>query len=90
MIPKGSSLITFTVDGVEYQAEEGMTWWQFINSTYNDGRFSALDNASIVKITDNGVTKVVGYDNITAVSVNNAIKDNHIYTIYGMGGGGVE
>jgi hypothetical protein len=29
------SLITFTFDGTEYQAEEGMTWEQWVNSDYN-------------------------------------------------------
>lgn len=31
----GAKLITFTVDGVEYHTEEGMTWEQFIKSSYN-------------------------------------------------------
>ena len=31
----GSNLITFTVDGTEYQAEEGMTWEDWVNSEYN-------------------------------------------------------
>ena len=35
----GASLITFTIGGVQYQAEEGMTWDDFINSKYNDGSF---------------------------------------------------
>ena len=30
-----TNLITFTIDGVEYQAEEGMTWEEYINSEYN-------------------------------------------------------
>lgn len=30
-----AALINFTVDGTSYQAEEGMTWAQFINSKYN-------------------------------------------------------
>lgn len=29
------NLITFTIDGTEYQAEEGMTWEEWINSEYN-------------------------------------------------------
>ena len=33
------NLISFTVDGIEYQAEEGMTWEEFINSEYNTGNF---------------------------------------------------
>jgi hypothetical protein len=28
-------LITFTVSGNEFQAEQGMTWGEFINSSYN-------------------------------------------------------
>ena len=31
----GGNLITFTVDGTEYQAEEGMTWGVWCNSSYN-------------------------------------------------------
>jgi hypothetical protein len=30
-----SNLITFTIDGTEYQAEEGMTWEDWCNSEYN-------------------------------------------------------
>jgi hypothetical protein len=29
-------LITFTIDGTEYQAEEGMTWYEWVNSKYNN------------------------------------------------------
>ena len=29
------NLITFTIDGTEYQAEEGMTWGEWVNSEYN-------------------------------------------------------
>lgn len=31
------NLISFTVSGTPYQAEEGMTWEQWVNSTYNTG-----------------------------------------------------
>lgn len=37
--PNGPNLITFTVDGKEYQAEEGMTWLAFVYSTYNVDSF---------------------------------------------------
>ena len=33
-----TELMTFTIDGVEYTCEEGMTWQQFIDSSYNDGK----------------------------------------------------
>ena len=29
------SLISFTIDGTQYQAEEGMTWEDWVNSEYN-------------------------------------------------------
>ena len=29
------NLITFTIDDIEYQAEEGMTWGEWVNSKYN-------------------------------------------------------
>jgi hypothetical protein len=34
-IVESGGLITFTIDGVEYQAEEGMTWGEWFNSEYN-------------------------------------------------------
>ena len=33
------SIITFTIDSIEYQAEEGMTWEEWISSTYNVDSF---------------------------------------------------
>lgn len=33
-------LITFTINGTSYQAEEGMTWEQWVDSSYNDGTVS--------------------------------------------------
>jgi hypothetical protein len=32
-------LITFTVNGIEYQSEEGMTWKEWCNSEYNTAGF---------------------------------------------------
>ena len=31
----GNKLITFTIDGTTYQAIDGMTWGEWINSKYN-------------------------------------------------------
>lgn len=35
----GGGLITFFVNDVEYQAENGMTWEDWVNSEYNSGEF---------------------------------------------------
>ena len=37
-------LITFTVDEVQYQAEEGMTWEEFVNSEYNTDNLIHINN----------------------------------------------
>ena len=34
-------LITFTIENVQYQAEEGMAWSDWINSKYNTGNWQA-------------------------------------------------
>lgn len=36
----GKSMIEFEFEGETYQAEEGMTWGEFIASSYNDGMFT--------------------------------------------------
>lgn len=54
----GGEVITFKVTHLmnlfEYQAEEGMTWAEFIASDYNDGSFTA--NGNYVKWTYSGST----------------------------------
>ena len=32
----GNIIITFTIEGTKYQAEEGMTWSEWVNSEYNN------------------------------------------------------
>lgn len=43
----GNKLITFTIDGTTYQAIDGMTWGEWVNSEYNTGGFSISNNAVI-------------------------------------------
>ena len=40
---KVKNLINFIIDGVSYQAEEGMTWEDWVNSSYNTNGFYILD-----------------------------------------------
>lgn len=39
----GNSLIEFTINGTPYQAEEGMTWGEFVESEYNNGDFETVE-----------------------------------------------
>lgn len=40
LIWSSSNEITFNIGSITYTAEEGMTWREFINSSYNDGTIS--------------------------------------------------
>ena len=42
-----SNLITFTISGTEYQAEEGMTWNEWLESSFNTGEWYAYSNMVI-------------------------------------------
>lgn len=52
VLPEGvatpvAKLIEFYCEGGTYQAEEGMTWQQFIESEYNNGDFSIAGNNTV-------------------------------------------
>ena len=76
-----SNLITFTIAGTEYQAEEGMTWAEWINSVYNKNYF-IIGSDGIM--TDAG--GIIQYNNINVKSTD-LIVSNYIYSIFIFGGG---
>lgn len=81
-----SNLITFTIDGTTYQAEEGMTWAEWINSQYNVDKYILTAEQGVIKksqgieiLTLNSIvvysdSKIIGSENyiITAVGVERA------------------
>jgi hypothetical protein len=58
------TLISFTIDGVSYQAEDGMTWGEWVNSDYNTGGWA---------IQSTYLGNVIGRNSTEAVSLNNAV-----------------
>jgi hypothetical protein len=42
------NLISFTIDGTSYQAEKGMTWAEWCDSSYNTGGFSYLGDRRVL------------------------------------------
>ena len=40
-----AALISFTIDDVPYQAEEGMTWEEWVESAYNNGYFYSVNES---------------------------------------------
>ena len=66
-VPK--PLISFTIDGTSYQAEEGMTWGDWVNSEYDNDEFRVDINAikKGFSFVSNGGSNIVYTDNqITA------------------------
>ena len=76
------TLISFTIAGTTYQAEEGMTWGEWVNSSYNtSGYYVRQDGA----ITNNiyFVSTPAGH-----VSSTDTIVSDYSYEGSGAGGGG--
>ena len=63
-------IITFTINEISYQAEEGMTWNQWVNSKYKTDYWEN-DGSAII---DNNNMMV-----ITGISVNDTIIANYTY-----------
>lgn len=78
----GPPMISFTIDGTSYQAEEGMTWSAWISSSYNTDSF--VETATAIK-TQSLTYFVKTYDSETGLSetVNpySNIEDNTAYVL---------
>lgn len=81
-----ATMISFTIDGTSYNAEEGMTWYEWVNSSYNTSGFTCATSTSSVLLPEQNV--VVVY-NTKPVFGNNLIYSNRVYTfkVDGSGGG---
>lgn len=93
----GIKLISFTIDGTEYKAVEGMSWYDWVNdANYNTGgfNFNGSYNTQVHKssgyyvynITTNKWVGTSGTDNEET-----AIVPNQVYSLeyrkYNLGGG---
>lgn len=75
LIESAISLISFTINNTTYQAEEGMTWEEWVNSGYNTGGYFIVFDVN-VGIANN----YVGL-NGTRVETTETIESNWQYTI---------
>ena len=67
------TLISFTISGTSYQAESGMTWAQWVASSYNTGGFTVSGNMVAFTSGDH-----VSYE-LTPVSTTDTIISNRAY-----------
>ena len=80
-----TNLITFTVDGTSFQAEEGMTWEQWLNSEYNTNNY--FTSGGWVRKNNRNV---VGLSVGNPVYIWNNISANTAYAIITTSGLGPE
>lgn len=72
------TLISFTIAGTSYQAEDGMTWAQWVDSDYNTAPICYLSGTSVMYSTDASGTTV---GSIVGVLSTSQIAAGAIYSI---------
>ena len=77
------TLINFTIGGTSYQAEEGMTWAQWVASSYNTGNRFEIQNSSI--IVDSNTGYVVAYNGVNESAIATIIEGRAYATRGGAG-----
>lgn len=81
------SLISFSINNATYQAEDGMTWSEWVASEYNTGGYVVRANAITsggMSIVDHNYTAVPPIS--TIVSPTDTIKNGYIYQLSGGAG----
>ena len=81
----GVTLITFTIDGTSYQAEEGMTWGEWVDSSYNTDGFAVFTNMYIALNASKLVS--ANSDSSGSVLTSDVIESNYSYQLAGSGSG---
>ena len=74
----GNKLITFTIGSTTYQAMNGMTWGEWVDSEYNVNEYYLYSNTIYSNSGNHYVAEVTGTD---------TIKDNFAYTLTYRGSG---
>ena len=83
-----SNLISFTIDGTTYYAEEGMTWADWCeNTTYNTGGFYTGISTGFICKTFGSIVGFVATSSYGDVTMDIEITSGHPYIITYTGGG---
>ena len=82
VLEESASLISFTIDGTTYQAEEGMTWGEWMESDYNTDDYQ--DNGYAVNKGGNGSAYVANSSG-TFVIPSDTIISGHSYSMKSSG-----
>ena len=87
-VQASTTTIAFTISGISYQAEEGMTWEQWVNSSYNANRYYDYYyygvNLAFIFCREEGQQKTVAKSNNELVDGVLTIEPNtdYIHMVY--------
>ena len=70
------ALILFTINGVSYQAEDGMTWLEWVSSEYNTDGYKCRSEGSAVETQLGGSIDALGRDVIVANKAYKQVGNN--------------
>ena len=87
----GASFISFTIDGTSYQAEDGMTWEEWLESDYNTPGYThlLLNGVETVLISGNGLPGYgLSYDDTFVPITDTIVADRAYVQKTGTHGGG--
>lgn len=77
-------LISFTIDGISYQAEREMTWREWCSSSYNTKGLmpESYENGEYTLIVDSSESYMLAYNNGSSTSyANDTIEDGGVYVM---------
>lgn len=84
-------MISFMIQDCSYQAESGMTWFEWVNSEYNTGFEDAGQKLSIKILTSSGIQyaglnvySVISIGGDEVVSINDNVIGGHRYNLYSV------
>lgn len=78
-----ASLISFTIDGTTYQAEEGMTWGEWVESDYNTGGYATEGSYNIKQGTSGA--EYLANSSGDFVTPSDTIISGHTYSMQSSG-----
>lgn len=82
-----NTLITFTIEGTQYQAERDMTWGEWVESEYNTGGYSKHVNLDAIRLN---TVAIVHNNDGSCVKKNDKIINgrSYVHGAYSSGSGG--
>lgn len=90
-VEKAAALISFTIEGTSYQAEEGMTWAEWVESIYNTAEYKAYEVPNCIYFTnpyDNAVGIRTESGSVITVKKEDVVVSGRSYAHFGSGSGG--